>query len=213
MSIPVVTMPQQGPIATRPRREGIYDSEGWANGSAITAKLTIFRSSTSFAVTLGLTKTKGRDHNMDGPGGQLSKGQALHWYVLCNKIRPLAANLQGATIPLVWDVVRRIRESTWCTFYFGNTPYLVLQTWMIPEGCGVTGGFTNHNAITLVSQSQAELDRQNGYDVTLNGMPQEITQLESFSMDVEASGVTPTSTVDLYVTTYLKGVLLKGLVG
>ena len=214
MSIPVVSIPQQGPIATRPRRDGIYDTEGWDDGGAIDAKVTVFRSATSFSNTdLGLTKTKGRDHNFDNNGGQLPKGQALHWYVLANKIRPTAANLGGAAVAVVWDVIRRIREVTWLTFRFGDTPYLVLQTWQVPECVGVGRGYTTHNAVTLVGQSQSEHDRRNGYDVTLSGMPVEITALESFSADIEASGVTPTPTVDLYDTVYLKGVLLKGLQG
>lgn len=212
--IPVVTIPQQGPIATRPRRMGLYDTEGWDDGSAIDAKITIYKDVSRFAnADLGLTKQYGRDHNFDGSGGQMPKGQMLHWYSWTMKCRTVAAVKTGAAFQDVWDVIRRIRESTWCTFFFGRTPYLTLPHVCIPQGVGLEMPQGTSTAQTWVSPAVAELDRQNGYDVTLNDLPVAIGPLETFSVEVEAIGVTPTPTVDLYVTSTLRGVFLKGFQG
>lgn len=214
MPIPIVSIPKQGPIATRPRRESIYDTEGWDSAGAIDSKITIFRNSTSFSnTTVALTKQKGRDHNLDGLGGQLPKGQMFHWYGVCNKLRVLNGNLFGAAAAVWFDVARRIRESTWWTFYFGTSnAYISVQTWQIPQGADIIGAFTTHTAVTMIGQGQ-DADRNNNYDVTLNGVPTEIGELESFSVDIEASGVTPTPTLDTFDTVVLKGILFKGIQG
>ena len=216
MSIPVLTLPQQGEILTRPRREGCYDTEGYAGGSAIPARLSIFSNVSAFspgAGTMGLTKTKYRDHNFENSGGSLWKGSTLHWYGLKIKFRPLGAVMGGAAAVAVWDQIRRIRESTWFTFYFGSMPYISAQTWQVPQGTGFGDAFITHNATTMIGTTHADLDRANHYDITLSGTPTTIGELEPFHMDIEASGVLPTPTLDIYLTPVLVGIFLKGITG
>ena len=216
MPIPIVTMPQQGPVAGRPRREALYDTEGWVGGSAIGAKITIFRNATAFTPpsgTLGLSKTKGRDHNFDNNGGQLAKNQMLHWYSWTQKIRSLAAVLTGAAVQGQFDLIRRISEGTWSTFKFGGVPYISVPTYQIPFGVGHGRVHTTHNAQTVMNPAPQELERLNAYDVSLAGLPVEIGEQETFSEEIESNGVTPTPAVDTYSTSSLRGVFLKGIQG
>lgn len=216
MAIPVVTLPKTGDIATRPRREPVYDTEGWVAGSAITGKLTIHRNTQQFQVAnlgLGPAKVKGRDHNYDNAGGQLPKGQALHWFGMRLKLRPTYANMFGQANTNQWDLIRQIREVTWVTFYFGNTPYIVCQSYLIPEGVGVDGAMTTHNGTTYVSPVSTVLERREAYDVSLGGTPVEIGELESFSKTIESDTGQPTPTIDVYATSELVGVHLKGIQG
>lgn len=217
MPIPIVTIPKQGPIATRPRRESLYDTELWtAAGGAIAAKRSLYVNANAFVQTTALSKIKGRDHNMDGANGLLPKGQMFHWYGWRLKIRPMNRNLASendGAILAVFDVIRRIKEATWTTFYFGSSSlYLQLQTWQLPGGTGYPNCQHNQNATTYVGNNQ-DLDRMNNYDITLNGVPTEIGELEAYQVDIESNGVTPTPTTDLYPTCQLIGMLFKGIQG
>ena len=214
--VPILTIPESGPILARPRKEGVYDTEGWSSSGAVAAKISIFRDSTRFVeANLDLTKRNPRDTNMDQQIG-LAGGQHLHWYYTKNKIRPLGHNLFNANYITVLDEIRRIRESNWFTFYFGGSgkgQLFTVQLWQVPEGSGTPRPFTTNNATTCIDGSQAELDRANVYDVTMNGVPVEIVQEETFSVDIENNGVSVTPTVDLYDTVILGGYFLRGIQG
>lgn len=217
MPIPVVSIPQVGPIATRPRRESIYDTEGWNSGSVVSGKITVFRNATNFANTsLALSKKKGRDVNIDGAGGQLPKGQMFHMYGITNKIRPYNVPLFTQAPIATIDVMRQIRETMWWSFYFGSSArYVTVPLWQIPEGSSFVGMYTQWNNSTVVGPPQ-DLERINNFDMTLNGVPTEIGELESFFVDIESNyaGTTgPTPAVDLYNSVVLKGILFRGIQG
>lgn len=221
MPIPIVTIPKQGPIATRPRREALFDTEGWPStgGNTISAKKSLFVNATSFAQTMGLSKIKGRDHNMDGMNGLLPKGQMFHWYGWRLKIRPMSTPMAptSSTTPMsVFDIIRQIKETTWSSFYFGSSSlYLQLQTWQLPGGTGYPDCQHNQNATTYVGNNQ-DLDRMNNSDITLNGVPTEIGELEAYQVDIESnlpSGTTIVPPVDLYPSIQLIGMLFKGIQG
>lgn len=218
MPIPVVTIPDQGAIATRPRRQPIYDTEFDKAATAIPTKLTLFRNFTQFQVLGGnySSKVLFRDTNIDGPGGAIPKGDYMHWYsITCAaSVRLLA--LSGGTnanLQCFNDIVLR-RIASWFTFRFGETPFVRAQLDEIPQGAGVRSVQTTAPNINVFAISQGRLRRDNRYDVSLDGYPTEITDQETFGVDLEAdSGWVPTMTNETEWTVYLWGTLLKGIRG
>ena len=68
MGIQVASIPIQSAIAARPRREGLYDTEGW-NDATAGVTLRQFLDPRSFATaSLAQTKQNPRDTNLIGSG-------------------------------------------------------------------------------------------------------------------------------------------------
>lgn len=156
MPIPIVTIPDKGQIATRPRRQYIWDCEGDPSGAAIPTKLTFHRNYTQFQATgLTLTKLKGRDTSQEGAPGQIPTGDVFHWYsmILPSFIRnegflngtgatgtgPTAAATNAAAIAArgVLAEIRRLRTARALVCRFSNTPYIQVQQDEVPAGAGV----------------------------------------------------------------------------
>lgn len=215
MGIPIVSIPEQGSIATRPRRQPIYDTEADNNATAIPSRLTIFRSATAFQVAnIGTTKTKGIDTNLDAPGGQLSKGDYHHWYSLTLPVGVRNINLTTAANAVQFEEILRVKAARWFKFRFSETPYIYAQLAEIPAGTGIDYVQTTHDAVTVYAVKQGRLARENRYDVTLDGLPVEITDQETFAADLESdSSLQPSPTNELFWTCFLWGTLLKGIRG
>lgn len=156
MPIPIVTIPDKGKIATRPRRQAIWDTEGDPSGAAIPTKLTFHRSYTAFQATgLTLGKVKGRDTSQEGAPGQIPTGDVFHWYamILPSFIRnegylngtgatgtgPTAAAVNAAAIAArgVLNEIKRLRTCRAFVFRFSNTPFIQGQQDECPAGAGV----------------------------------------------------------------------------
>lgn len=238
MSIPVVSIPKQGPIATRPRREQLWDTEGAPGNTALKAVVTTFKSASNFnasqvgATTMALSKIKPRDTNMDADG-QLAKGTMFHYYGHRLKFRPLNQNTAAQNniagivaqqrLAATVEAIRLLRETTTISFRFGSSSvFWWAPAFMVPSGASQ---FANQIGNVLdqmyYNPEQQDVSRLNSYDVTLNGLPTEIIEQESFAVDHTAydgtSGATfviPTaSTGDIYWTDVLVGVLFRGIQG
>ena len=229
MSIPVVSIPQSGPIATRPRREQLWDTEGYPGNVAIKALVTNFKSAASFAsstngaTTMALSKVKPRDTNMEADG-QLPKGTMFHFYGHRLKFRPL--NQNQAINPVINEqqatneAIRILRECTTVSFRFGSSNvFYWAPAYQVPAG---VSQFTNQIGTFLdqmyYNPEQQEVSRLNSYDVTLNGLPTELVEQESFAVDHTAyDGTLPiiptAATGDIYFTDVLIGVLFRGIQG
>lgn len=209
MAIPVLALPDQGQILARPRFEPVYDTEGYDDGANVASLLTIFKNSAAFANTsLGLTKQKYRDVNLDQTSG-MSVGQSFQAYAMSIWCRPMNTNLLPVDVA-IFDQIRRIRENTWTTLFLQQrTPYITVQTWQIPARVDVMP-YTTQNARTLVGPAQYQ-SRENCYDVTFADQPLEFGQLEAWTMEVAQSGLTLTPNVDLYVRGELIGIFLRGM--
>lgn len=144
MSIPVVSIPQSGPIATRPRREQIWDSEGYPGNTATKALVTTFKSASNFgasqvgATTMALSKVKPRDTNMEADG-QLPKGTMFHYYGHRFKYRPLNTNFatqpQTNVFQATIEAIRVLRETTTLAFRFGSSNiFWWAPSYLVPAG-------------------------------------------------------------------------------
>lgn len=218
MPIPIVTIPEQGAIATRPRRQPLYDTEGDNNAVAIQSELPIFINFTQFytaSLAFGPSKVKGRDHNMDSGGKSLSKGDYHHWYAVTCPVSARTAGLTTAANAPTFEEIHRIRQARWFVFKFGETPFIRAQLDEVPGGVGTREVYTSHSGVTVYPTLSSHLSRrENRYDVTLDGYPTEITDLESFYISLFSdSGFQPTPTNELYWSPHLWGTLLKGIRG
>lgn len=228
MSIPVTPVPAVGSVATRPRKEALYDTEGQNNGVPIGAQLVLFQNFTTFQ-TAGLaeTKTFGRDTNLTGAGGQLPKSHHFLWYGIRHKIRAMGTDQSIEANFVIGEEINRIREIGGYQFIYGTTPYLIQQLDEMPSGVGpqfsslvggLAGGVTA--AVNGMSLPNGVPLRSNYFDVSIvdknTGMasPQEISEVESFRVQLDFAAATlPTPTVELYHTAKLIGVYLKGITG
>lgn len=219
MAIPVITIPEQGKILSRPRFEPLYDTEGWDDGGAVDPVITIFQNSTAFANTaLGLTKTYGRDVNLDAVSG-LAIGQSFQFYGLSKKIRTMNQTVTAANASIIRDQIRQINSTSWFTFYFQQRqPFFTVQNWQVPfcvdetyysTSAGTGAGISMEGPACLQS-------REERYDVTIGDAPVEFGQLESWTVDIgwqvpAANAITPT--LDYYVQVVMKGIFLRGIQG
>ena len=214
MSIPLVSLPMDGPIATRPRVQSIYDTEAY-NDAALVAKLTLFRNITAFQETgVSLAKTAGRDTNLETPTA-LGKGDVLDWYGITLPVLA-RSDLTTAGNVGVFEQLYRLKTLLWFTFNYGKTPYIGCQADEIPNGAGVWDVQTTHNAMTVIAPATARNFRDAAYDITVNGYPDRITDRETFTVDLEATTIAPavfTPTVELFPQCHLRGVLLRGIRG
>ena len=215
MSIPLVSLPMDGPIATRPRVQSVYDTEAYNNAVDLVAKLTLFRNITAFQVaSISLTKTAGRDTNLETPTA-LGKGDVLDWYGIT---LPILArdDLMTAANAVVFEEIARLRSLLWFTFNYGKTPYIGCQAEEIPAGAGTWDVQTTHDAMTVITPANTRNNRDAAYDITVNGYPDRITDRETFTVDLEATTTAPavfSPTVELYPQCQLRGVLLRGIRG
>ena len=121
--IPVLTIPATQNIASRPRKESVYDTEGVLSTAAHPTEVVLFRDFASFQNTgLALTKRFGRDTNAVGRSG-LPKAQHLYWYEITHDIQPRQADLSGAANIVTFDQLRRSRQL--CDWQFEFTDGIV----------------------------------------------------------------------------------------
>ncbi len=215
MPIQVSNLPTAGQIATRPRKEGVYDTEGYNGAAASPATLSLFIDARSFADTgldAGTTKTLGLHTNLTGRGGQLPRGYHFYWYGIRGKVSYGVANLTTAANAVVLDEHRRMRDNSHIEFKFGTTPYIFAPFDEVPSGVGFGSVSTTHSATTVWPNSWGVPHRSNQYDVAVGQRPQELIEIEAFQVDFNRNeALTPT--IDTYIQIYLTGVLLKGITG
>jgi hypothetical protein len=137
MSAPVLTVPTGGPIAARPRRENLYDTEAFVAAPAGTITvLPFFQNTRTFADPAAGTKVQNFDTNLVGNGGSIPRGHYLR--VFGAQMYESSRNTPPTTAA-GWDDFRKLPESSFWTLLLGSTPYLNAQTQQIPAGTGLTG--------------------------------------------------------------------------
>jgi len=217
--IPVIPIVPEREIASRPRRQSVFDTEAYNDAVAAPSKITLFRSTTRFQeanVSLD-PKVYGRDTNLDGPGGALGKGQVLHWYSIICPFFLRGADLTTLANVIIFEEIARLREMSWFTFYWGKTnAYITCQLEEIPQGVGCYDVRTTHDNAVVFPISNGRHVKQNAYDVTFYGEPTVITDNETFSVDIEKTTAAPAAispTAETFVQVHLQGIYLLGIRG
>lgn len=214
MGFKVTTIPAVGAVSARPRKEPLYDTEGYNNGVAMPTLLTLFANAAAFATGgLALTKTLGRDTNTGGITGTLPAAHMFYFYGWRHKVRPLDADLNAAANVVVPTEIYRMRTLAWVTFRYAQSDYVTVQADELPDGVGPMFIQTTHGGSTVLSIPNGVPDRRNFKDMTVSGKPPEINALEQFRVRHELAASPFNPTVELYVTTVLEGLLLRGVTG
>jgi len=214
----VTDIPALGKISGLARKEPIYDTEGWAPAVPLPAQITTFGNFTTFATAgLSLVKAFGRDTNLTGGQGGLPQAHRFMWYKWRSKIRPMDANMGLAANILVQEQISRARQLSNVTLQLAQTRYITVQH---DELLGFTDSmFVATTTVAAYVPTPAVGDRQ-GRDITVRGEPkileplenfQVLTQVPSFTAGVGPGPLSPT--VSLYVTSFLDGILIRGIVG
>lgn len=208
----VVPIPAVGAVGSRPRKEPIYDTEGWAPAVAQAAEITTFVNFSGYNTAgLSLAKAFGRDTNLQGQNG-LPAAHHHYWYGLRVKIRSMDANLGTAANVVVPEEINRIRELSFTQFRFASSELITIQADEAPSGTGPAYVNTTHAGATVFSLPSGVPTRGNAKDVTISGRPVEIVALEAFRVVIGTpAGITPT--VSLYCSVILEGLLLRGITG
>jgi len=208
----VVPIPAVGAVGSRPRKEPIYDTEGWAPAVAMPAEIITFVNFSGFNTAgLSLAKAFGRDTNLQGQNG-LPAAHHHYWYGLRGKIRTLNANLGTAPNVVVSEEINRARELSSLQFRFASSELITVQFDEAPSGTGPQYINTTHTTATVLSLPSGVPTRGNAKDVTISGRPVEIVALEAFRVVISTpTGFIPT--VSMYVSIILEGLLLRGITG
>jgi len=212
MTMRVVPIPAIGAVGSRPRKEPIYDTEGWAPAVPQPSEIVTFVNFSGFNTGgLSLQKSFGRDTNLQGQNG-LPAAHHHYWYGLRVKIRSLDADLGTAANVVVFEEINRIRELGFTQFRFASSELITVQADEAPSGTGPAYANTTHSAATILSLPSGVPTRGNAKDVTISGRPVEIVALEAFRVVYGTpTGITPT--VSLYCSVILEGLLLRGITG
>ncbi len=227
MSAPVLTVPQGGPIAARPRREGLYDTEAFV-GAGTVSTFPFFQNTRSFAETSAGTKQQGLDTNLVGNGGSIPRGHYLRVFGAQGYLtRRGTAALTGAAIEekrILWD-------TAYWRLLLGSTPYLDTPFHRMPSGTGLTGTLTTTQAATTAGDVQMGWPICTCYfDLTVPGkirkqtpkgvrevrvprIPIEFAETESFAVNVTYPTRPTTITGTIYIQVYLVSIYLKPLAG
>ncbi len=227
MSAPVLTVPQGGPIAARPRREGLYDTEAFVGTGTVTT-LPFYQNTRSFADPAAGTKQQGLDTNLVGNGGSIPRGHYLRVFgVQAYMTRRGTSLLTAAAI----DNKRVLWDTSYWVLLLGSTPYMDVPFHRIPSGTGLTGPVSTTEAATTAGDVQMGWPICTCYhDLTVPGkirkkdksgavkeirvprIPLEFAETESFAVNV-IFPVRPTITGTLYIVMNLVAIYLKPLAG
>lgn len=226
MSAPVLTVPQGGPIAARPRREGLYDTEAFVAAGTVTT-LPFFQNTRTFADVSAGTKQSGLDTNLVGNGGSIPRGHYLRVFgVQCYMSRRGTQVLTAAAL----DNKRVLWDTAYWRLLLGSTPYMDVPFHRIPSGTGISGPVSTTEAGLTAGDVQMGWPICTCYhDLTVPGkvrkkdpktgqqreirvprIPLEFAETESFAVNV-IYPVRPTITGTLFLTMNLVSIYLKPL--
>lgn len=207
-----------GKITGISRREDIYDSEGLRNGVTI-ATVKTFRNYSAYADTNSglITKQEYQDTNLGGAtAGGLPNAMVFIWYKWRSKLRSKNSTMQTAANTVFFEECRRFRQSTVKIVNFSQSKYITCQG-DETVGFDASEHVAHTNNASFVPTPNVGL--RDGRDVTINGLPREISSLQDFNIEttplVVSSGaqgaVLLSPTVNIYLTENLGGVLTRGV--
>jgi hypothetical protein len=226
MSAPVLTVPQGGPIAARPRRENLYDSEAFTAAGTVTT-FSFFQNTRTFSEAAAGAKQFGLDTNLIGNGGSIPRGHYLRVFG-----SQLYMSRRGTTVltATALENKRQLFDASFWQLLLGSTPYLFTPTWQVPAGTGISGPVSTTEVGITAGDVQMGWQVCTCYkDLTVPGkirkqtpsgvkemrvprIPIEFAETESFTVNITYP-VRPSITGTLFMTCLLVAIYLKPLSG
>ncbi len=231
---PILAVPTGGCIASRPRREGLYDSEAFVQGGYVST-FSLFQNTRKFQdPAWPYPKIFGLDTNLIGNGGSIPRGHYLRvsgaqLYVSRRTTQLLTAS--GL------DNKRMIFDGSYWQLLLGSTPYLFTPTFQVPAGTGISGPVsttelnltagdvqmgwqvcTVYKDLTIPGKVRKALGAGCGQtptgfkEIRVPRIPIEFAETESFTVNITFP-VRPTISGQLFMTCYLVSIYLKPLAG
>jgi hypothetical protein len=199
MSAPVLTVPQGGPIAARPRRESLYDTEAFTGAGSVTT-FPFFQNTRSFAESAAGAKIAGLDTNLVGAGGSVPRGHYLRVFG-CQGYVTRRGSASGAFDASAFGDKVRLWDMAFWRFLFGSTPYMDVPFNRIVSGTGLSGSLATGEALTVGDMQMGLPVCTCYYDLTVPGkirkqtpqgvqeirvprIPIEFAETESFTANV-----------------------------
>ena len=229
MSAPILTVPQGGAIAARPRREGLYDTEAFVAAGTV-VQFPFFQNTRSFAESSAGNKQPGLDTNLVGNGGSIPRGHYLRVFGANLYLSRRTADTLGLANPAsAFDDKRKLGDASFFTLLLGSTPYLNTPTWKIPAGTGLQGPISTTQVTTVGDVQYGWPVCTCYYDLTVPGkirkqtaqgvkeirvprIPIEFAETESFTATITYP-IRPVITGTIFMTVYLVSIYLKPLSG
>lgn len=208
-----------GKITGISRREDIYDSEAF-RATVTIATVKCFRNYAAYADTNSAISSKQEYHDTNLGGataGGLPNAMVFIWYKWRSKLRSKNQTLQTQANAAAWfEECRRFRSSTVKIVNFAQSKYITCQ------GDETVGFDASENVATTLNNVMCptpNLGAHPGKDVTINGLPREISSLQDFNVETTpmtvssgANGAALLSpTLNIYLTEILGGVLTRGV--
>lgn len=225
MAIPVIALDEAKTILARPRNSPIYDSNVDLLSVAAALTLTFFRNLVQFPVVPSVAaqaKVYGKDTNLESAsGGAIPKGSMFLCYDLTVPASYRELDLSTNANVAGFEQIARLRRSRALTFKFADTPFFTEPLAGIPSGVGIDSlmhtGAGGGGGANVWPVKNGRLHRENRRRMTIAGYPLVLTQNEQFSIEFVSYAdfqVTLAATPgDLFWTTYLHGLFIKGLQG
>jgi len=143
LSAPVLTVPQGGPIASRPRRENLFDTERFFRAAigGVARRLSFFantQTNSDIDAAGAFAKPPGST-NMVGPGGSLPRGHYLRVFGVNAYITRRQVGGTGTITMSSFPDVQRLWDMGYISIMLGATSYLDTQFVRLCSGTGIQG--------------------------------------------------------------------------
>jgi hypothetical protein len=232
MGAPILTVPQAGQVAARPRRENLYDTQGYATG---VTTLPFFQNTATWAdTTVGAAATSytakqfGLDTNLVGNGGSIPRGHYLRVFGM--QLYMTRRNATPTTSLQIVEQSRKMIDAGFMVLLLGTTPYLYASIFDIPAGTGLQGPVSTTQTGVCSGSVQSgwpsctcfrDLTVPGKIKKTVNGVTKEIrvpripiefAETENFAVNLTYPTL-PTVTGAIFMVITLVSIYLKPLAG
>lgn len=166
MAAPVTVVPQGGRILSRPRREGMYDTEQFRAASTTVTEYIFLNSTRQFTDSNAGNKVSELDTNIVGAGGGVTRGYYVRIFGACLYLTRRGTALLTAA---GCDDKRKIVDASWCVLKLGQTPYMFIPTHRVPAGARMSGQISTTENNLTAGDVQQEVPGASFLDLTTPG--------------------------------------------
>lgn len=202
------------------RKESLYDTVVYPGAVALASQVKVFDNFGQFNATpanAAITKTEGRDTNLNGNGGiGLPSNHEFEWYQWRHKLLNYAANMALLANLGQTEQNHRLLQLLYCQFRFQQTTHISIPGSELPAGTGPAWGSIAADGASAAVQHvllgpNCVPDRK-GKVITIGGSPYIINALQQFGITNFVAQGAFSPTVDVFSQHVLDGVLTRAIV-